>query len=84
MTQGGFSAHRRGAFAMLANSVCVAAMTLVSCCLATRVQAEVKVSDFGKTADGTAVKAFTITNAKGDDRQADLARRDARRMARAR
>jgi aldose 1-epimerase len=27
--------------------------------------AEVTVSDFGKTADGTAVKAFTITNSKG-------------------
>ena len=27
--------------------------------------AEVKVSDFGKTADGTAVKAFTITNSNG-------------------
>jgi aldose 1-epimerase len=26
----------------------------------------VKVSDFGKTADGTPVKAFTITNSKGD------------------
>jgi aldose 1-epimerase len=29
------------------------------------VQAEVSVSDFGKTADGTPVKAFTITNSKG-------------------
>jgi aldose 1-epimerase len=27
--------------------------------------AEVKVSDFGKTADGTEVKAFTLTNSKG-------------------
>ena len=27
--------------------------------------AEVKVTDFGKTADGTAVKAFTITNSNG-------------------
>jgi aldose 1-epimerase len=30
------------------------------------VEAEVKVTDFGKTADGTPVKAYTITNSKGD------------------
>jgi aldose 1-epimerase len=30
-----------------------------------QVWAEVKVSDFGKMADGTAVEAFTITNSKG-------------------
>jgi aldose 1-epimerase len=33
--------------------------------LASRVMADVKVSDFGKTADGTPVKAFTVTNDKG-------------------
>ena len=32
---------------------------------ASRAFAEVKVSDFGKTADGTAVKQYTITNSTG-------------------
>lgn len=39
---------------------------MVSPGLVINAQAEVKVSDFGKTADGTSVKAFTITNSKGD------------------
>jgi aldose 1-epimerase len=34
-------------------------------CGATKSSAEVKVSDFGKTADGTAVQEFTLTNSTG-------------------
>jgi aldose 1-epimerase len=46
----------------LAQSFLLAA---ISICPATFSQAEVKVSDFGKTADGTPVEEFTLTNATG-------------------
>ena len=48
-----------------------------------RACAEVKVTDFGKTADGTPVKAVHDHQRQGRDVKAHLARRDARRMARA-
>jgi aldose 1-epimerase len=65
MTQGGFSALRR---ARTARRLAVLAIVFgtVSLGFMINAQAEVKVSDFGKTADGTPVKAFTITNSKGD------------------
>ncbi len=66
MKLGGFSAQRRGAFADHASSMGLAGLTAVAICLAGSARAEVKVSDFGKTADGTPVKAYTITNSKGD------------------
>jgi aldose 1-epimerase len=64
MAQGGISALRRARRAWRW-AISPLVLGMVSLCLVINAQAEVKVSDFGKTADGTPVKAFTITNSKG-------------------
>jgi aldose 1-epimerase len=64
MTKSGVSAPRR-AGQIESQSIFVFVLSFLICLGANTAQAEVKVSDFGKLADGSEVKAFTLTNSKG-------------------
>ena len=64
MTKSGISAQRL-VFRIQNFSVSFAVLGLIALGPVVSARAEVKVSDFGKLADGTAVKEFTLTNANG-------------------
>ena len=52
-------------FTRFARSISVFWLGALLCCASAEVKLDVKVTDFGKTADGTPVEEYTLTNQDG-------------------